>query len=171
MNTETATKLELEVAFMRRYPELLNKLEKFSTKLVKEWEEQHQRSLKMTKEYLQEQIERGKRYQELVLAKQKAPTEEIKMRVLEADAKRLDHYRRMEFMALVEEYLNHYYRVKIAGTSIVPVEETEVLNIIENEIKDFRNKAEQAIFNIKLNELKEAKCPADLKALGIKYIK
>jgi hypothetical protein len=171
MNNETVTKLELEIGFIRQYPELLKKLEKFSTKLIKEWWEQYERILKLRKEGMKKQLEEGKRYHELILSKQKAPTEENKKRSIEARAARLDRYCRMGFMTLVEEYLNHYYRVKIAGTSIVPVEEGETINIIENEVKESRNKAEQAIFDGKLNQLKEAKCPADLKALGIKYIK
>ena len=166
MNTPP-TDLELELNFIRQDPDLLRKVEKYCSQLIREWHEQYHEMLKYKKELLRKALEEGERYNDLVRLKKEAIPERIKAKDAEYKEELVEQYRKMKFSDLVKDYLGHYMRVKISHTSMVPDIETAQLNIIEQEVKQFRSQAEQEELNNKVNQLKEAKSSADLRKLGL----
>jgi hypothetical protein len=161
------TDFDLELNFIRQNHGLLIEVERYCSHLIQKWHEQYHEILKYKEESLKQTLDEGERYNELVRLKREAIAERIKAKDAEYKAKLVEQYRKMKFSDLVKDYLGHYMRVKISHTSMVPEIETEHLNIIEQEVKEFRSQAEQEEFNSKVNKLKEAKCAADFRALGI----
>ena len=166
MNTPP-TDLELELNFIRQNPELLSKVERYCSQIIREWHKQYHEMLKYKKELLKKALEEGERYNDLLCLKKEAITERIKAKNDEHTMKIVERYRKMNFLDLVKDYLEHYMRVKISNTSMVPDIESEQLNIIEQEVKEFRSQAEQEEFTNKVKQLKEAKCSADLRKSGL----
>jgi hypothetical protein len=161
------TDFDLELDFIRNSPELFGKVDRYCSQLIRGWHEQYQDLLQYKKKSLQQTLDEGKRYTELVRLKKEANAERMKLRNAQHKAEVIERYRKMKFSDLVRNYLEYYMRVRICHTSIIPDIETELLNIIEQEVKEFRSQAEQEELNNKVNQLKEAKCTADFRALGI----
>ena len=67
------------------------------------------------------------------------------------EAQRIDKYRRMEFSALLKEYLALYFVVKICvkGSS----DDSHMLKLIGREVSEFRSQTEQAELKNKVERL------------------
>ncbi len=117
----------------------------------------------------EKRMRENKKRHELMWAKQKALKQEAKekaqMKKAQDKAQKVDKYRRIEFSALLKDYLNLYFLIKICGTGSSG--DYQLLNMIKREVSEFRNQPEREEFNIKVQKLKEANRTSILRELGV----
>jgi hypothetical protein len=95
--------------------------------------------------------EEYKKRHELMWARQREAREKALKIKAKNEAQRIDKYRKMEFSALLKEYLALYFVVKICvkGSS----DDSHFLKIIGREISEFRSQAEQEELKNKVERL------------------
>lgn len=151
MSTKSLIIFNKKLAFIYNHPELWEKLEKFCFKLKDEWWKEVYKDCHVLEERKKKRMEENRKRHELMWANQREEREKALKIKAKIEAKNIDRYRKMEFSALLKEYLALYFFVKICvkGNS----DDSHSLKIIEREVSEFRSQSEQAELKYKVERL------------------